>query len=352
MFVLLSILLLGLLIVVHELGHFMAARLLGIRVSRFSIGFGPVLARYQGPEVEYALRALPLGGYVGFPDEDPESNIAKDDPNLLKNRPVLDRTIVLSAGIVANLIFGYLVLVLMVAIGGVPVSEQKPGVLIQQVSPGASPASQAGLKAGDVLLTVDGKSVGSGENALEATSRAFKASPGRPLRLVVRRDRQQVPIAVTPSSEGKVGVSLTPNATVEHRPPQNPVEIFTSSWNTYGRIASTTFSGFAQLFSGRAGIDQLSGPVGIVAVTAQAAQSDWLNLFFVGALISFNLAILNLLPFPALDGGQLVFVGVEAVRGKPLDERIQRIVTQTGLVVLLGLGLVLIFKDSLSLLGG
>lgn len=117
MFVLLSILVLGLLIVVHELGHFLAARWQHIRVSRFSIGFGPVIARYQGPEVEYALRALPLGGYVGFPDDDPDSGISKDDPNLLKNRPILDRTIVLLAGVTANFVFGYLVLLALVVLG-------------------------------------------------------------------------------------------------------------------------------------------------------------------------------------------------------------------------------------------
>ena len=99
------------LIVVHEFGHFAAARLQKIRVNRFSIGFGPTLLKYQGSETEYAIRAIPLGGYVGFPDDDPESTIPPDDPNLLRNRPVLDRAIVISAGVIANLVFAYFLLV-------------------------------------------------------------------------------------------------------------------------------------------------------------------------------------------------------------------------------------------------
>jgi len=115
--VLAAISVLALLIVVHELGHFLAARFQGIHVNRFSIGFGPILWKYQGPQTEYALRGIPLGGFVGFPDDDPESTFQPDDPDLLRNRPILDRAIVISAGVIANLIFAYLVLVTQVEIG-------------------------------------------------------------------------------------------------------------------------------------------------------------------------------------------------------------------------------------------
>ncbi|MBW4696926.1 MAG: RIP metalloprotease RseP [Aphanocapsa lilacina HA4352-LM1] len=349
MFVLLSILVLGLLIVVHELGHFLAARWQHIRVSRFSIGFGPVVARYQGPEVEYALRALPLGGYVGFPDDDPDSGIPKDDPNLLKNRPILDRTIVLLAGVTANFVFGYLVLLALVVLGGVPETQVQPGALIQQVTAGQA-AERAGLEAGDVVLEAAGRPIGSGDGALAQLSRVFQANPDKPVNLVIRRGEQRRPVALTPSTQGKVGVSLSPNGTVTRRAPRDIAEVFTSSATAYGRIAVATLNGFGQLFTGRAGIDQLTGPVGIVAVTAQAAQSDWLNLFYVAALISFNLAVLNLLPLPALDGGQLVFVIAEALRGKPVPDKIQNYVNQAGMLVLLGLGILLIFRDTFNLL--
>ena len=120
MSVLAVVALLAVLIFVHELGHFLAARLQGIYANRFSIGFGPILWKYQGSQTEYALRALPLGGFVGFPDDDPDSKIPPNDPNLLRNRPVLDRAIVIRAGLIANLLFAYFVLFSPLAIVGFP----------------------------------------------------------------------------------------------------------------------------------------------------------------------------------------------------------------------------------------
>jgi membrane-associated protease RseP (regulator of RpoE activity) len=352
MFVLLSILVLGLLIVVHELGHFLVARGLGIRVSRFSIGFGPTLLRYRGPQVEYVLGALPLGGYVAFPEDDPENGIRKDDPDLLKNRPVRDRILVLLAGVTANFVLAYVLLLLMVLLGGVPEPQFKPGILVQQLASQTSAAAQAGIKAGDVIRSANGETLPAGEAAVEQLRSTLSANPGRPVTLAVERNGTPRRIVATPDREGKLGISLTPNGSVAKRPPRDIGEVFSTSAKSFQQVASGTFQGFGQLFSGKAGLDQLAGPVGIVAVSAEAARTDILNLFYVGALISFNLAVLNLLPLPALDGGQLVFVLIEALRGKPVPENLQRGITQAGLIVLLGLGLVLIFKDSLTLLGG
>ncbi|HBE56615.1 MAG TPA: RIP metalloprotease RseP, partial [Cyanobacteria bacterium UBA11366] len=149
MSVLAAIAVLAVLIVVHELGHFMAARLQGIYANRFSLGFGPILWKYQGSQTEYAVRALPLGGFVGFPDEDPDSDIPLDDPNLLSNRPILDRAIVISAGVIANLVFAYFLLVIQSGIVGIPDFINKPGVLISEVAPQSSLVAQnAGIKAG------------------------------------------------------------------------------------------------------------------------------------------------------------------------------------------------------------
>jgi len=351
MFILLSILVLGLLIVVHELGHFLVARGLGIRVTRFSIGFGPTLLRYQGPEVEYVLGALPLGGYVAFPEDDPEKGVPQDDPDLLKNRSVGHRILVLIAGVTANFLFAYLILLGMIGLGGIPEPQLRPGILVQQVQK-ESPAARDGLKAGDVILAVEGRGLGEGEPAVEQLRRSIEAHPGRPLNLTVERAGQSSRIAATPGADGKLGVQLSQNGTVTRRPPRDPGEVIAATNRSFQQVANTTFSGFGQLLSGKAGLDQLAGPVGIVAVSAEAARTDILNLFYVAALISFNLAVLNLLPLPALDGGQLVFVFIEALRGKPIPERIQQGVTQAGLIVLLGLGLFLIFKDSLTLLTG
>lgn len=352
MFVILSILVLGLLIAIHELGHFLVARGLGIRVTRFAIGFGPTLLRYQGPQVEYVLGALPLGGYVAFPEDNPENGIPKDDPDLLKNRPVRDRILVLLAGVAANFVFAYLVLILMVLIGGVPEGQFKPGILVQQLASQDNAAARAGIKSGDVIRAVGGKNLPSGEAAVGQLRQILTANAGKPVNLTIDRRGKSTSLVATPDKQGKLGISLTPNGALNRRPARDLGEVITAGTESFQRVATNTFQGFGQLLSGKAGVDQLAGPVGIVAASAEAARTDILNLFYIGALISFNLAVLNLLPLPALDGGQLVFVLIEALLGKPVPDRIQQGVTQAGLVVLLGLGLFLIFKDSVNLIRG
>lgn len=220
MSVLLSIAILTLLILVHEAGHFAAAKLQGIHVNRFSLGFGPVLWRYQGKETEYAIRALPLGGYVGFPDEDEHSPYPPDDPDLLKNRPVLDRLVVMSAGVMANLLFAYLVLVLMFASVGIPsVTRIHPGILIPQVMPD-SPAERAGLKAGDVVLQAadrDYRGIADETAALAALNDfqvLIRSSENRPIPLEVQRgEGDPLQLTVIPEVRGEtvaIGVTLAP----------------------------------------------------------------------------------------------------------------------------------------------
>jgi RIP metalloprotease RseP len=161
--ILLAISVLAVLIIVHESGHFIAARAQGITVTRFSIGFGPVLWKYQGKETEYALRAIPLGGYVAFPDDELDDDIAADDPGLLKNRPVLDRAIVISAGVIANLIFAYLLMLTQLGWVGIPELQPQPGVLVSEIAQDvSSAAAQAGLKARDVVIGVNGKTLDAG----------------------------------------------------------------------------------------------------------------------------------------------------------------------------------------------
>ncbi|MEM1427242.1 MAG: site-2 protease family protein, partial [Cyanobacteria bacterium P01_H01_bin.130] len=149
------------LVFIHELGHFLAARLQGIYATKFAIGFGPIIWRYQGEQTEYSIRAIPLGGFVGFPEDDPDSGIEPDDPNLLQNRPIGDRAIVISAGVIANLVFAYAVLVGQYAGLGIPDSfAYEPGVAVPQVLSIDNPAGKAGIKAGDIIVAVNGQTLG------------------------------------------------------------------------------------------------------------------------------------------------------------------------------------------------
>ncbi|MBD2093203.1 RIP metalloprotease RseP [Microcoleus sp. FACHB-1515] len=358
MSVLAPIAVLAILIVVHEMGHFFAARLQGIHVNRFSIGFGPALFKIQGPQTEYAIRAIPLGGYVGFPDDDPESEIPLDDPDRLQNRPILDRAIVISAGVIANLIFAYLVFVVQFGAIGVPDGiNYQPGVLIPQVLSAESPAAQAGIKAGDVILAVDDRSLGSGDAALKTLTEAINTSPNQPIEFTVQRGDRQLEVNVTPqigdNSDGKarIGVQLLANGKPEYRRAEGIGEVLTLAARSFQDMFVRTVQGFASLITNFSQMaNQVSGPVGIVKQGADLANNDLLNLFPFTAIISINLAIINILPLPALDGGQLAFLLVEALRGgKPLPNRIQENVMQTGLMLLLGLGIFLIIRDTLTL---
>lgn len=366
MFILASIGILALLILVHELGHFSAARLQGIHVSGFSIGFGPAIWSYQGKETEYALRLLPLGGYVGFPDEDEECPYPSNDPDLLKNRPVLDRLVVMSAGVLANLVFAYLVLITMFGTLGIPTAgAYQPGILLPQVTP-SGPAYQAGLRSGDLIFTANGTDYSTiateeaAKTAVEGFQTLVRASANQPIQLRIRRPTQEQPleISVTPvvRAEGEkpvIGVNLAPHQQTLFRRVSGLGELFSESGTAYQRVVMLNLQGFKQLIQNfQSTASQVSGPVGIVKMGADLAQSDGASLFNFAALISINLAILNILPLPALDGGHIAFLLIEAIRGKRVPKKIEERVMQSGLVFLLGLGVVLIFKDTIALVAG
>lgn len=354
MSVLAAISVLALLIVVHELGHFIAARSQGIHVNRFSLGFGPVLFKYQGKETEYAVRAIPLGGYVGFPDDDPDSKIPQNDPDLLRNRPVLDRAIVISAGVIANLVFAYFLLVAQVGTVGFQQFEPLPGVLVPKVVTQSDVAATAGIKPKDIVLTVDGKQLDGSPEALTYLRQVIQEHPNQSLPLTIQRDNKTLTASVTPKpgtdGKGHIGVQLAPNGKIVRHRASSLVDAFAKSATEFQRITILIGQGFVQLVSNFSQTaDQVAGPVKIVEIGASIAQSDPSSLFQFAALISINLAIINILPLPALDGGQLAFLFVEGLRGKPLPTNIQDGVMQTGLMVLLGLGIFLIVRDTANL---
>ena len=355
LFALPAIAALAILIVVHELGHFLAARLQGIHVNRFSIGFGPILWKYQGSQTEYAIRAIPLGGFVGFPDDDPDSTIPDDDPDLLSNRPILDRAIVISAGVIANLLFAYLLFVGQFAGVGIPDTfNTKPGILIPEVMSLETPAAQAGIRPGDLVLEVNETTLGADAPVIDLFTEAIRSSPNQPVDLLVQRGDRQLNLTVTPEVNDQgvavIGVKLIPNGDSTYRRPTGIGEVLTLAARSFQDMFLGIAGGFWMLITNFSQIaDQVGGPVKIVEQGARFAENNLLSLIPFTAAISINLAIINILPLPALDGGQLTFLLIEGLRGKPLPSQVQENVMQTGLVLLLGLGVILIVRDTTQL---
>ena len=341
------------LVVVHEAGHFLAATLQGIRVSSFSIGFGPVLLERRWRGVQFALRAIPLGGFVGFPDDDEDSPIAPNDPDLLRNRPLPQRALVIAAGVLANLMLAWLVLLAQGVVVGIPAGfSATPGVLVSGVQQG-QPAAIAGLKTGDRITALSGKTLGGGQDAVSALVEQIKASPGRSLALRVERQGQSLKLKLKPNDLGgigRIGAQLQPNGSEAFRPARGPLEPLRQANHDFGLLLQRTVDGFTTLlthFGSTA--SQVSGPVKIVEMGATLANQGGSSLFLFTALISINLAVLNALPLPLLDGGQMVLLLLEGLRGRPLPERFEMAFMQSGFVFLVGLSLVLIVKDTSQL---
>ncbi|KAA8526514.1 hypothetical protein F0562_008283 [Nyssa sinensis] len=342
-------------IIVHESGHFLAAYLQGIHVSKFAVGFGPVLAKFNANNVEYSIRAFPLGGFVGFPDNDPDSNIPIDDENLLKNRPIFDRVLVISAGVIANIVFAYVIIFVQVLSIGLPAQESFPGVLVPEVR-AFSPASRDGLLPGDVILGVNGIELPkTGPNLVSEVVDVIKKNPSRNVLLKVERKGQDLEIGVTPDENsdgtGRIGVQLSSNVRFSKVRPKNLIEALKYSGQEFWGLSFNVLDSLKQTFLNFSqSASKVSGPVAVIAVGAEVARSNVDGLYQFAALLNLNLAVINILPLPALDGGSLALILIEAARGgRKLPLELEQQIMSSGIMLVLILGLFLIIRDTLNL---
>jgi len=349
--VLTSITVLGFLIFFHEMGHFLAAILQGIYVDGFSIGFGPSIIQKRYKNITYSLRDFPLGGFVSFPDEE-INNIDPKDPNLLKYRPVIQRVIVISAGVFANLILAYTILIVNVTTIGIPF-DPEPGILVLATQPEKA-ASIAGLESGDIILKNESTALGVGDQAVSTLVKEIQSSSGKPVSITIDRNGVLKDLTLVPKNidgKGTIGAQLQPNIKNETKKTKNIFELFKYTNNEFSSLLVKTIQGYKGLitnFSSTA--QQLSGPVKIVEIGAQLSQQGGTGILLFAALISINLAVLNSLPLPLLDGGQLVFTLIEGFRGKPVPVKVQMVVTQSSFFLLVGLSVLLIIRDTSQLL--
>ena len=349
--VLTSIAVLGFLIFFHEMGHFLAAIFQGIYVDGFSIGFGPSIIKKKINDITYSFRAFPLGGFVSFPDEE-QNGINANDPNLLKNRPLFQRIIVISAGVFANLLLAYIILIANINTVGIQY-DPDPGILVLAVQSDKA-ASKAGLQPGDQILKIKDSILGVGDEAVNLLVQEIQKSSEKSINIEILRSNKLKEINITPQNidgKGTIGAQLQPNIRQETYKPKNSLELFKFVNKEFSSLLIKTIDGYKGLltnFSSTA--QQLSGPVKIVEIGAQLSEQGGTGIYLFAALISINLAVLNSLPLPLLDGGQLVFTIIEGLRGRPIPEKIQIAVTQSSFLLLVGLSLVLIIRDTSQLL--
>jgi regulator of sigma E protease len=336
------------LIVAHELGHFLAARMVNIRVEKFSIGFGPKIASVKRGDTEYMLSWVPLGGYVKFYGDDPEA--AVDDKDSFLSQPVWKRLMVVAAGPVFNVILAIAIITL-AAMVGLPESSMTIGEIQAD-----SPALTAGFKPGDKIETINGAPAKNWRELVET----IQKSPGISLSLGITRETgEKLAMAVTPRSreaqtlEGKkvtVGqIGVTPRQVVtQYSPPMAFVKGVEWTWN----ITVMTAWSISKLITRDIPADQIAGPIGIMKMAGDVAETGFVSLLMFIALISVNLGILNLLPIPVLDGGHILFFSIEGAFGRPVKLRHQEIAQQIGIFLLLSLMALAFYNDIMRLVAG
>ena len=331
---------LGALIVVHEFGHFIVAKKSGVRVERFSIGFGPPLWRKLWRGTEYRLALVPLGGYVKMYGEQFDETLGDTRGSFL-HQSVWKRIPIVAAGPGFNLLFA-IVLIAFIYTIGVPVETS---VRLGKILEG-SVAAQAGLQTDDTVIAVDGKAI----ERIDELKAYIVASQGRTLHMQLNRAGQMLTVPLIPrkdtdAGEWRIGVELRPGE--EHRMQRSdPLTALGEGFAWTWRITTLTITGFGKILSGAIPLkDSLAGPIGIAREIGRQADQGWRNVIFFAAGISINLAVLNLLPIPVLDGGHLLFFMFEIVLGKPLSVRAREMAQRAGLLVLAALMLLALSND-------
>ncbi len=382
---LVTILIFLVMITLHEFGHFIMAKAVGVKVLEFAIGMGPAIFKKQGKETLYSVRIFPIGGYCKLEGEDAESN----DPSAFSNQKLWKRFLVVSAGAILNLVLGFVLFAVIVGITS-PFASNIIGKVDER-----SYLADVGVSAGDKIVAIDGKRVGF-YNDITLYTGDFEEDTE--FELTVKRNGEKLKFKLKPSvdvttivyGENSAKYTDTINGIEETRkleykngeipadyvgktvsttryiigfePLQvdvNAFNILPQAWNYTAYIAKSIYAALGEMITGKAGLDNVSGPVGVAGVVGEAVSTakvnikdSIINVLFIVAMLTVNLGIFNLLPLPALDGGRLFFMLIELVRGKPVPAEKEGMVHAIGLLLLLGLAVVICFNDILRLISG
>jgi len=351
MSILVAILVLSLLIFVHELGHYLAARLFGVKVERFSIGFGPVIARRVCCDTEWAISALPLGGYVKMKGQDDLDPLKRsDDPDSYNSKKPWQRIVILLAGPMANFLLAF---ILYTAVAMIGFNELAPK--IGKVLPD-SPAAEAGVRPGDTIVAINGQKI----TTWSEVSRLISQSDGAPIQLTIKRGDRLITLTLRPRpmetknifgekiERPMIGISPAPETVrVRYSLPQ-AIRI---GWERTIDSALLILKGIQKIVEGVVSTKEIGGVITIMDVTAKASQAGLVALLAFTALISVNLGVLNLFPIPALDGGHIIFNLYEWIFGRPPSQEVLYRLTVAGWIFLIGLMGLGLYNDINRLIG-
>lgn len=356
MSILSAIFLFGFLIFVHELGHFIFAKLSGVKVLKFSLGFGPKLIGKQIGETEYVLSAVPLGGYVKMLGQEDVGEVEEEAEKFEKERsfrykPIYQRVLIALSGPLFNILTAT-VIFFFVFLTGLPTLLPVVGEIMPD-----TPAARAGLLKGDKIIEANGTPVAQWAEMTEI----IHNNPNKRLTLKVQRDAQLITVPITPESKkvpdifgeekevGLIGIKPSGETIIVREGLIDSVKnAFLRTWD----ISKLTVVGIIKLIQRIIPAETIGGPILIFQLAERQASAGPMSFFFFAAVISINLGILNLLPIPVLDGGHILFLGIEAIKGKPLSEKTMMVAQRIGLVLLIMLMVFAFYNDIFRLISG
>ncbi len=325
-----TILILGVLIFGHELGHFILARVNDVRVEEFALGMGPKLFGIRPKETQYSLRLFPIGGYVKMVGEDGGE---ENDPRSFAKKSIPRRISILVAGPLMNFVLALVLFVIAFMGLGVPSDQPVIGNVLE-----GYPAVTAGLQDNDRILAMNGNEVKTWEEAITY----IRENTGEAITMTIQRGEETKSVTVTPVKE--TGVAY-PMLGIEQS--IEKANLFSSIklglYNTYS-FTKQILMAFVYMFTGQMQVE-LAGPVGMTSIVGDVAKNGLMNLLALAGILSINLGIINLLPLPALDGGRVVFAAIEGIRGKALDPNKEAMVHFIGLMALFALMILVTYQD-------
>lgn len=333
-----ALVLLGVLVTVHEFGHYFVGRQLGFTILEFAVGMGPVLLKKTKNGIQYSLRALPIGGMCRFYGEDDDAA----DARCFNAQKAWKRFLVIAAGPIMNLLLAVLLSIVTLAAYG----NYVPTVL--EVSGADTPAAAAGVEEGDILYAVDGRRVTYYSSTSDAVS-MIRAADGARAVLTIERDGRRIDLTAEDLYDEEAGYNVLGVTIGATRKTYGLFESIGESFFYLWSMVRETFTFFGSLFRGQVQSTDVAGAVGSIVYISEAVRYGMETTLRILIVLSMSLVIFNLLPIPALDGGRLLFIAIELVRGRPVDPRKEGLVHFVGLVVLLLLMAFLVFNDIANL---